>query len=68
MTNYDKEQSKILIGVIVGMVLLAAVTSLLIYSGIVATREDREWRARRATACTSIEDQALRTLCVVKGP
>ena len=68
MNDYDRTERLILIGVVVGMVLLAAVLAYMVYAGIDATREDREWRAKRAAACETVEDQAMRTLCLVKGP
>ncbi len=68
MDAYDRTERLILIGVVVGMTLLAGILAYCIYAGIDATREDREWRAKRADACRTVEDQAMRTLCLVKGP
>lgn len=48
------------------MVLVAVILSLCVMAGIRATDADRAYRSARAEACRTINDQALRTLCLVK--
>lgn len=64
--NYDRTNTKILIGAVVGIAALVAVVFIFCWLGVRATDADRSFRTARAEACRTVEDQALRTLCLVK--
>lgn len=68
MTTEARTETKMLIAGVVAMVLLAAVLLAVIVAGVRATDADRAHRTARAEACRTIEDQTLRTLCLVNRP
>ncbi len=67
MSDHGSTETKILIGVVVGMVLLAVVVIGFTNAGIRATDADRQHRSVRSEACRSVEDETLRTLCLVQS-
>lgn len=61
-------ETKILIGVVVGILIVCALLAFGLLVGQRTTEADRSHRTARAEACRAIEDQALRTLCLVDRP
>lgn len=55
-----------LVGAIVAMVLGTVIVLGMLWAGVRATEADREHRTARVEACRTVEDQALRTLCLAK--
>lgn len=59
------EKAGIVVGTIIA-VLVATVLAFGLWAGLRITEADRHYRTARAAACRTIEDQSLRTLCLVK--
>lgn len=66
MSTTDTTNAKLFAAGVIAMVLVAAVLLAMIGAGLRVTEVDRAYRTARAEACRSIEDEALRTLCLVR--